>query len=53
MFGCDGRKKAENLRVVMFHFALEKGNEVNIVQNFIWFDIYKKENQLFTSRLCN
>lgn len=31
MYGGDGRKCAENLRVVMFHSALEKGNEVNIV----------------------
>lgn len=28
MYGGDGQKSADNLRVVMFHSALEKGNEV-------------------------
>jgi hypothetical protein len=30
MYGGDGRKCPENLRVVMFHSALEKGNEVHV-----------------------
>lgn len=28
MYGCDGQKSADNLGIVMFHSALEKGNEV-------------------------
>lgn len=28
MYGGDGQKSADNLIVVMFHSALEKGNEV-------------------------
>lgn len=47
MYGGDGQKSADNLRVVMFHSALEKGNEVNIVSKlYIQFHIFKIENKL-------